>query len=329
MIKTATPILISLFFLAVWGLNAQQLPQYSMYMLNPYAWNPAAAGAENSLVLTGVYRQQWADLPGAPVGQQVNGHLPLEFISSGVGVKLDNDMIGAHRTTQALLTYAYHLEFGRNARLSAGFSGGYLQYSLDGSKLRAPQGTYVEPSGVFTHNDVSLPEEIITAGTVVGEAGVQLNVQNLTLGAAVQPVFAPVLKAGQNGTFQLQPVRQYLFSGSYNIVLGQDFEVKPGFFAKTDFFLTQIEVSANFQWRQNIFAGISYRGVSAKAKDAMVWMAGWRLNEKTMAAYAFDLPLSPLKSVNRGSHELLLRYNLNKPIGRGTLPPVIYNPRFW
>jgi hypothetical protein len=33
--------------------------------------------------------------------------------------------------------------------------------------------------------------------------------------------------------------------------------------------------------------------------------------------------------VNRGSHELMLRYSLNKPVGRGTLPPVIYNPRFW
>ncbi|TNE49794.1 MAG: type IX secretion system membrane protein PorP/SprF, partial [Bacteroidetes bacterium] len=97
------------------GLQAQQAPQYSMYLLNPYAYNPAYAGMGNSLVATGVYRQQWSSLRGAPESQHLNMHLPLYMISSGVGLKAENDIIGAHRTTQAMLTYSLHREFGRNA----------------------------------------------------------------------------------------------------------------------------------------------------------------------------------------------------------------------
>jgi hypothetical protein len=82
------------------------------------------------------------------------------------------------------------------------------------------------------------------------------------------------------------------------------------------------------RYRENIFAGASFRGIGTKGNDAAVLFGGFKLNERTILAYSFDIPLSPLNTVNRGSHELLLRYDLNKTIGAGKLPPVIYNPRF-
>jgi len=43
--------------------------------------------------------------------------------------------------------------------------------------------------------------------------------------------------------------------------------------------------------------------------------------------YAFDLPLSTLRDVHNGSHEIGLTYNINAGIGQGKLPAVIYHPR--
>ena len=117
---------------------AQQAPQYSLFALNPYAYNPAYAGLENTLVATGVYRRQWSGLEGAPETQHLNAHLPLYVINSGIGLKIENDVIGAHRTTQGSVSYNYQLELGRNTLLSAGIGIGFLQYSLDGAKLRQP-----------------------------------------------------------------------------------------------------------------------------------------------------------------------------------------------
>lgn len=322
-----TPIIWYLGFAT--ALVAQQAPQYSLFMLNPYAFNPAYAGLENTLVATGVYRQQWSGLKGAPLTQHINAHLPLYVIRSGVGLKVENDAIGAHRTTQALLSYDYQLELGHSALLSVGASAGYMQYALDGDKLRAPQGTYVEPGGVFTHADDYLPEGKVQAGTPVFEAGVYLQARNLEMGAAIQPVFAPVLKAGGDEAFQLQPVRQYLFSAAYTIRVGENGQIKPAVLVKNDARETQMEFSTLIRWRENIFVGGSFRGFTRTAKDAAVLLAGLKINEKTTLAYAFDIPLSPLNTANRGSHELLLRYSLNQPIGAGKLPPVIYNPRFF
>ena len=324
--KLLTPILI---YAAVTLLPAQQAPQYSLYLLNPYAYNPAYAGMENSLVATGVYRQQWSSLKGAPETQHLNVHLPLYMISSGVGLKIENDVIGAHRSTQAILTYSIHRELGRETTLSLGVSGGYLQYSLDGAKLRAPEGTYVEPNGVFLHNDPLLPEGKISAGTPIVEAGLYLQWKNLTLGVATQPVFAPVLEAKSSGSFRLQPVRHFLGTVSYRFEVGQHLAVQPGVLVKSDLTETQTEISTIIRWRENIFAGASFRGISASARDAFVLLGGLRLNERTTLAYSFDIPLSALDVAHRGSHELMLRYELNKPIGEGKLPPVIYNPRFF
>ncbi|GAB4490425.1 MAG: type IX secretion system membrane protein PorP/SprF [Saprospiraceae bacterium] len=317
-----TPILL---WYAV-GVSAQQFPQYSLYMLNPYAYNPACAGLENTLVANGVYRQQWSNLEGAPVTVHFNAHLPFYVISSGVGLKVENDVIGAHRTTQAVLSYDYQLELGRTTLLSMGISAGYMQYSLDGAKLRAPDGVY-EPSG-FNHMDDFLPEGKVNAGTPVFEAGIFLQTKRLRTGISTLPAFAPALSVTGDNSFQIEPVQHYFFMASYRIDVGDYLVVTPSGVAKTDFTETQMEISAVLQWNENIFAGASFRGFDDSDRDAAVILAGFRLNEKTTLAYSFDVPLSPLKSANRGSHEIMLRYSLNRPIGAGKLPPIIYNPRF-
>jgi type IX secretion system PorP/SprF family membrane protein len=322
-----TPIYIWLLTGWAFSANAQQLPQYSLWLLNPYAYNPAAAGLENTLVLNGVYRQQWIDLNGAPVSQHVNAHLPIYMLRSGAGLKVDNDVIGAHQTTQVMASYNYQLEIGRSGLISVGAGIGYQQYTLDGAKLRAPDGSYVDPA--LNHNDPFLPVGKLSIGTPIAEFGIVLQTSQLTAGLSSQPVFAPVIREKAPGQFRLKPERHYVLTASYKIKGGENVTIRPGILLKTDLAATQAEVSALAFWKDNIFVGGSYRGFTIASRDAAVISGGARLNEKITVGYAFDLPLSALKSANRGSHELMLRYQLNRPLGAGKLPPVIYNPRFF
>lgn len=316
-----------LFLCNIGWISAQQAPQFSLYALNPYAFNPAYAGLENTLVATGVYRQQWSGLLGAPATQHINAHLPIYAISSGVGIRVENDVIGAHNTTQAILSYSYQLELSRNTLLSFGTSAGWLQYSLDGAKLRAPEGTYAEPS--FSHNETVLPIGKVQAGAPIFEAGAFLQSKKWEVGISAQPVFATKLKAKGNGSFGLQPIQHYLLYAANTFSLGENLNLKPSILVKSDIAETQIEISTMARWRENTFAGASFRGLGKSSKDAVVLFLGFKLNEKTTLAYAFDIPRSSLSTAHRGSHELLLRYSLNKPIGVGKMPPVIYNPRFF
>jgi type IX secretion system PorP/SprF family membrane protein len=311
-------------------ISAQQAPQYSLYMLNPYVNNPAFAGLENTLIVNGVYRQQWSGLTGAPNTQHINAHLPLYMISSGAGIRVENDEIGANRVAKAMVSFNYQLEIGKNALLSAGAGGGFMQYTLDGAALRAPDGVYPDGGVGLDHNDPLLPEGTARSGTPVFELGIVFQTRRLELGIATQPLLAPRLEAAVgDAAFRLQTVRHYIVQGAYAFDLGANLSVRPSLLLKSDLTETQTEVSTIFRWRENIFAGGSFRGFSNTARDAFVVLGGIKLNEKTTVAYSFDIPLSPLSSVQRGSHELMLRYSINKPIGVGKLPPVIYNPRFF
>jgi len=97
---------------------------------------------------------------------------------------------------------------------------------------------------------------------------------------------------------------------------------------KSNISQTQIDFSVIVKYNDNIFLGTSFRGYNSDNTDALVLMTGIKLSEKIRLAYAYDLSLSSLNTVNSGSHEILLNYNLGKPIGKGKPPRVIYNPRF-
>jgi type IX secretion system PorP/SprF family membrane protein len=325
--RLLTPLILLLFV----GLPAfaQQIPQYSMYMLNPYALNPACAGLENTLVATGAYRKQWVGLAGAPESQHINAHMPLYVINSGVGMLLENAKIGAHRTTRMKLSYNYQREIGRQSLLSFGLSAGYLQYALDGDKLRAPEGDYEQLPGAFNHNDPNLPTGKVQAGVPYFDAGVHFQGKKLEIGVSSQPIFAPILKISGTGQLSLRPQQHFLGLVAWRMDLNEKLTFKPSVLVKTDFVETQVEISTNFRWNDNIMTGFSFRGFDNKSKDAAILYAGMRLNEKTYLAYSFDIPLSALNVANRGSHEIMMRYSLNKPIGAGKLPPIIHNPRFF
>jgi type IX secretion system PorP/SprF family membrane protein len=308
-------------------LQAQQRSLYSQWLLNPFAYNPACAGTEVSLVASLIYRSQWVDLPGAPETQQLNAHLPIHRFNSGVGLRLERDVIGPHQTTLALLAYNYQFELGTRYRLIFGVSGGYQQYVLDGTALRTPNGQYADQT--LQHNDPFLTEGRVTAGSGVVEAGVWFDGGDWNIGAALQPAATPALRVNGNGLYALQPTAHLLVQSNYRWAINDNVMLQPGILLHSDWKKVQAEVAVMTHLNQKYLALLAWRGYSGKSRDAFILGAGLNINDRTTALYSFDIPQSALSSVQRGSHELTLRYRLNTPIGVGKLPPIIYNPRYF
>ena len=64
-------------FASLFEMKAQQDHINGFYMFNPLAFNPAIAGVNDELVLSGIVREQWVGLPGAPNTQYANAHMPV------------------------------------------------------------------------------------------------------------------------------------------------------------------------------------------------------------------------------------------------------------
>lgn len=318
--------LLSIFFSSLIGfVNAQQIGQSSLSMFNKLGQNPAVAGLDPSLEVQLGYRAQWLGLEGAPQMQYLNATMPIPVISSGVGLVVDNQQIAAQKATRLMLSYSYIQRLGSDMRLSFGVSGGVLQGGVDGTKLRTPNGDYNQ--GIINHQDRSLDILSIQGVTPTADIGIYLSHSIFETGISVQNVLQPHLKLNGQNMQRIWLKRHFFGYLGTNIVLFGKLSAHPSVSLRTDGKEAQIDFSTFFRFNNNFFLGAAFRGYNTTTQEALVFMGGMRLNAKINLVYAYDYSLSPIRTAQTGSHEILLKYNLGKEFGRGKMPPIIYTPR--
>lgn len=300
----------------------QQATQYSMYMLNPFAYNPAYAGLDYSLSAAGVYRKQWVGLAGSPEQQVLQAHLPLYLLGGGIGVQVENDRLGVEQHLRASLSYAWHRNIGRSGLLSLGVRAGLHQAVLDGTRMRTPEGNY--EGTTIDHQDLLLPGSRMQAVSPNAMLGVFYQAEYLDIGIAVENPLAIDL---QFDGFSYTPARSYNAMFRYRWDVNRSWSVQPSVMVKTILSQTQVDFSGLVQYNDNIMGGVSFRGYHGNSVDAAILLFGFRLSSQLWLNYAYDITLSRLRDASSGSHEIMVRYDFGKPIGRGKLPPIIYNPR--
>lgn len=303
------------------SMQAQQPAHYSLYMFNRLNFNPAYAGLDHSLSFTGFYRNQWAGLEGSPTTQNVNVHMPLYLASGGVGIQFENDATGARKYSAATLSYNYQKFIGESI-LSIGGSAGWAQRTIDGSLLRTPDGNYQD--GGINHEDIGLFNTTEAANVTTFGAGIYFQNKSIEGGLSVQNLSEPAITIEN---LQLDLIRTYYFTLSGHLELTNSIALHPSVFVRSDAVQTQMDFSAIFQYNDNIFLGAAFRGYNNTSRDAVSILAGLKLSEKITFGYAYDITISSLNTVQNGTHEIMINYNLNKRIFGGRPPAIIYNPR--
>jgi len=316
-----TRILFFLLFISSAAM-AQQPMQFSQFMFNKYQMNPAYAGFDYSLNVTGVYRTQWTELPTQPRTQNVNAHLPMYIINGALGINVANEQIGYFNNTQATISYNYVLETYLGL-FSGGLKAGMIQSSLSGSLLRTPDGIYEAAS--ISHQDPILSELNQNGVGVLYGLGVYFIGNFFEAGAS----FSRYPRTNINiSDTKVELVPYINFYAESNIDITDELIVTPSIMVRSDMIHTQTDVAAIAKLSGNIFGGVGLRGYNPRSIDAAMLYAGWRFNEHYTLSYAYDIGLSALRNAHDGTHEVLLNYNLNKLIGAGLPPKIIYNPRF-
>ncbi len=304
---------------------AQQATQYSLVSYNPYQYNVGYAGLANSLEATAVVRKQWLNVQGSPLSQNINAHLPVYYLHGGFGINIDNDQVGAVRTTSATASYCYHVSSGKGNILGLGIGGGFAQQNLDGTKLTTPDGKY--SNGGVQHNDNILTEVSQNAVAPIVQMGAYFKTKRIQIGLSANNLTQSYEKYTIKN-LKIRFIKNIFCNFAVNFALGKNLTISPTVFLKTDLVQTQIESGLLATISDNYTIGCMVRGYSPKTTDALVIFGSLKLNDKTKLAYGYDLGLSKFNTAQNGSHEILIQYNLNKVIGAGKPEKIIYNPRF-
>jgi type IX secretion system PorP/SprF family membrane protein len=296
--------------------------QYSLYTHERYAFNPAFAGMERSLAASLLYRSQWTGLTGNPESRMLNVNMPVYVWQGAIGFQLYNESIGAENHTAFLASYNYIVESGLGL-FSMGLRAGIYQQTLDGTKLRAPDGTY--EGSVIDHQDVQLPNAKVSGVAPALEAGVYYAGNAFEAGFSLTGFYPGGIHLDGNIGYNPRPVGH--FFGEYFVESWDEVSLYPTVYIKSDLIQTQAEVLLRAEWQNLLSAGIGYRGFGTKNQDAILLSAGVRLSPKFFLYYGYDIGLSHLQVAHEGTHELMIKYNLGEMIGAGLPPRTIYNPR--
>jgi type IX secretion system PorP/SprF family membrane protein len=314
--------------------SAQQRPHYTQYILNNYILNPAISGIENYWDLKISTRDQWVGLTGAPKTAYLSVHGPLgkkdyrttatsyqipgenprgkyyweNYTAAephhGVGFTMLNDKAGSFNRFTAYATYAYHLGLNATTNLSAGFSAGITNISIDRNKHDfSGSGDPFDPA-----TGASLSNELNRVRPDLG-FGMWLYSRNYFVGISAQQIIPQKLSfADDAAVLTAGRLIPHLFlTGGYRFMIGEDVNAIPSLMVKyvkgssnNDF---QPELNLKMQYRDLFWLGGSYR-----YEDGYAAMAGLNVKNTFNVGYAYDFTTTALNTVSRGTHEIMVGF---------------------
>jgi len=306
-------------FVSITFCNAQLKPQNSLYLIDIYQINSAYAGLERSLSVNVNYRDQWPGIDQNPSHMYLNAHLPLYLFNGGAGISIQRDKIGALSFNSLKISYN-NIRKTHFGIISGGLGIGFTNSSLDGSLLVTPDGIY--QGGNISHEDPILIEGLGSGTSLDYDVSVFLGMESIEIGLSFSNLLLP--------SFNIDEV-QISSPNVTALFLRKTLSIRelvllPSFLLKTDWKSAQTDLSCLVK-NGSVFGGLSLRGYSGKSIDSAVIIAGIELNQNYTLSYSYDVGISKLKTVSQGAHEINLNFNLNKLIGVGLPPEIIYNPR--
>ncbi|WP_236961093.1 PorP/SprF family type IX secretion system membrane protein, partial [Joostella atrarenae] len=125
--KYTLGILLGLSAFTSW---AQQDPQFTQYMYNTMSVNPGYAGSREMFSITGLYRNQWVGIDGAPETFTLGIDTPLGK-NVGGGLSIIQDQLGPSQETYIDGNFSYTVNTGIDQKLSFGLKAGIRFLNVD------------------------------------------------------------------------------------------------------------------------------------------------------------------------------------------------------
>lgn len=277
-------------------LHAQQIPQYSQWFWHQFALNPAHAGIKKCEDIKTLFRTQWLGLDGAPSSGFVTFAAPLKSKQTkllsprhGLGGKFERDQIGAFTANRFNLSYAAHINFSTETRLSVGISAGFQQWIFD----KAKSTTLVPDPSIPESNSGILPDASI---------GAWWNGTNYYIGAALSQVpYSKWVNIGEESKFRMHT----MLNGGYRLSINEKFTFLPGM-------IVRIPPNGKISSDINLFLDYQNQlgfGLGFRNTDAIIFFLNVKFMEQFSIGYSFDYVVSSLGRNEFFTHEISLSFS--------------------
>jgi type IX secretion system PorP/SprF family membrane protein len=283
--------LVSFLLLFHCAVVSQQLPIFSQYLLNDYAYNPAIAGSKDFYDVKSNHRYQWVGITDAPRTYTLSINGPTKNKKMGFGGILYTDHVGPTRRTGFQASYAYHLNLNSDVKLGLALSAGLLEWKLDGHKIE-----------LYDLNDQVLVNNVMRSVVPDAKFGFMVYHKDWFVGGSIPNLLSSQLQfsnADYTGLSKLKP--HYYFNGGYIFHVNEDLDIEPSFMTKLVAPAPlQLDIMTKITWKKQLWFGLAYRTM-----DAASAMVGYLFKQNILLGYSYDFTTSNLRNYSSGTHELM------------------------
>jgi type IX secretion system PorP/SprF family membrane protein len=266
-------------------------------MFNALAINPAYAAVDESMSVTALYRHQWVGFAGAPNTQTISVHTPIKESNTFVGALLVRDQIGEVITeTGGCLTLTQRVKIGEKSYISLGINAGLSSLKADYSQIYSQSSTSADDPSFIDENSIRGNMGI----------GVMLFSDKYYVGISSPHLYYDdLIKLAKNPT-SLAYRPHYMIQAGYLLTINDDFKLKPNLLIKyVNGSPVQFDLNANLLIKETVWLGASYRSL-----DSFDGLFSVFITPDIQFGYSYDFITTKLASVQKGSHEVMLKFRL-------------------
>jgi len=276
------------------SLFAQQDVQYSQFIFNKMAYNPAYAGSKEAMTLGAIYRHQWQGIEGAPRTLSAFAHAPFLNNRCGAGLAITSDRIGMVDNSYIDLNYAYRIALQKETVLSVGLLTRFEYSRVDWTKAET-----------VDFGDQLIPTETNQSGVNFG-LGMYLSSKNYYVGLSVPSLLKTTLYNSSEffGINEISKYRSYYLMGGIIARVADNVMFKPAmmisYSPNAPF---ELDMNASFLFMQAFWIGATYR-----LGDSVDAVLQYQLSKQFKLGLATDFTLSELRDYTSGSFEVMIEY---------------------
>lgn len=275
---------------------AQFEPQFTQYMFNEMFINPAYTGSRDHISLTGLYRNQWVGMDGAPKTQTFSGHTPLRNEKIGLGLSMLHEEIGVTKDLAVFANYAYRIPMQKGT-FAMGLQAGIINHQEQLLEVKTQdQGDY----SFMGTPKLTVPN----AGF-----GMYYNTRTFYAGLSIPRLLQNKVDAvTQKGENKVEmSYWHYYFMGGYVHTLAENIKLKPTFMVKA---VSGAPVEADFG-AHVLFSEVLWLGGSYRTGDSWAALLQFQLTKQLRFGYSYDYTTTQLQQYNSGTHEISIGYDFS------------------
>jgi type IX secretion system PorP/SprF family membrane protein len=313
-------VLLACVLLYVKQCSAQQGIVFSQYAFNGLLVNPAYAGYKEKFNSTVLYRNQWANIEGAPttISLLADGAMLNNLL--GVGGHIMSDKVGVQQTLSFFTDYSYRVLLDKHGtRLAFGLSIGVTQLSLDENMVRLNDSNDPLLTGGLLGKPIFRPDFNV---------GLFLDHKHFSVGLSGAELWKDYKLVQKNP--------QLYLTVATLIPINRSYILKPSIFYKDDFIMQpSVDLNVFLMMKDRAWLGILWRnGLPLKSRldktvtgeafysslNSLTLLAEIFVSDNLYLGYAYDFPLNQLNQVTLHTHEVMLGFTMGKKKQRVLTP---------